>query len=172
MPETSPLALEESPLVGIVGNSPEVLAVLMHTKQMLERLGVPFEMRALSAHGDPDGMCDYAKAAWDRGLDVIVVGEKGNSQLAGMMQAFAGAVQVIAVVLSTEELKSLDSVASVITLPSASPVLIAAGFDKAGAHNAALSAAHHFARSHPLIAAALAELRAEQERGVLEAVLG
>lgn len=162
---------KESPLVGIVGDSPEVFAVLRHTAEMLQKLGVPYEERILSAHGDPDGFQDYAKTAWGRGLDVVIAGEKGNTQLVGMMEAFARPAQVIGVILSTEELRGLDSLASVFTLPSGSSVLIAANFDKAGAQNAAIAAAQRFVRSHPHIAAALAEFRLEQERGVLDAKL-
>lgn len=99
---------------------------------------------------------------------MIIAGEKGAAHLAGMIKAFAGAVQVLAVLQTTKELRGLDSVASVLAMPAKIPVAIM-GFDKAGAINAGVFAADTFADTHPDIAAALTEYRLRYKQDVLEA---
>ena len=144
-------------MVGIVGDGEDVFATLHHAATTLDALRVPYERRFLSAHHDPDGLRAYAEGAWGRGVRVIVAGEKGAAHLAGMIKSFAGAVRVLAVLLTTEELRGLDSVASVLAMPAKVPVA-GPGFDKAGAVNAGVFAADEVA-DRPEIAAAPAEDR-------------
>lgn len=161
---------ERTPLVGIVGDSEETADLLKPAAAELEALGIPFEWQALSAHYTPDALKAYGEEAQRRGLHVIIIGETGNSQLAGMMKGFAGAIDVLAVLNSKTLLGGVDSAVSVLCLPAKAPVAIM-GFDKAGAVNAAWFAADTLGALHPEIAQRMKACRAKMVEDVLSARL-
>ncbi len=156
-----------TPLVGIVADSEDTFGMLEDTVKTLDELRVPHELQPLSAHHTPDQLREYAESAEERGLRFIIAGENGGSHLAGMMKAFAGPVQVLAVLRMTQELRGLDAIASVLMMPTKVPVAVM-GFDKAGAVNAGVFAAGGLAPFHPEIAEALKTFRERYKHDVLE----
>ena len=104
---------------------------------VLEELGVPFEMRVVSAHRTPDLMFRYAHDAAGRGIEVIIAGAGGAAHLPGMV-ASATNLPVIGVPVSTKSLGGLDSLLSIAQMPGGVPVATMA---IGGAANAGLFAA-------------------------------
>lgn len=132
---------------------------------MLKELGVPHEVKVVSAHRTPKLLYEYATTAAPRGLRVIIAGAGGAAHLPGMCAAMT-ALPVLGVPIESKSLKGLDSLLSIVQMPGGIPVgTLAIG--KSGAINAALLAAAIIAPDHPKIARALAAKRAQQTKAVL-----
>lgn len=134
--------------------------------ETLEKLGVPHEVRVVSAHRTPDLLFEYAASARQRGLKVIVAGAGGAAHLPGMT-ASKTTLPVLGVPVESKALNGLDSLLSIVQMPAGVPVATLA-IGAAGARNAGLMAAQILALSHPDIAAALEAFRARQTATVLE----
>ena len=106
---------------------------------ILEALGVAFEKKIVSAHRTPDLLCEYAKSAASRGLQVIIAGAGGAAQLPGMV-ASRTILPVLGVPVKSRTLNGLDSLLSIVQMPGGIPVPTLA-IGPAGAKNAGLSAA-------------------------------
>ena len=157
-------APDPSPLVGIIMGSQSDWPTLIHAAQTLERLGVPHEVRIVSAHRTPDRLRDYAVSARGRGLRVIIAGAGGSAHLPGMCAAWTQ-LPVLGVPIESHALKGMDSLLSIVQMPAGVPVgTLAIG--RAGAVNAALLAAAILATGDPALAARLEALRAEQTEAV------
>ena len=144
------------PLVGVVGGSRSDFPVLERAVAVLTELGVPSELRVVSAHRTPDLLFRYAETAAGRGIRVIVAGAGGAAHLPGMLAAKT-ALPVIGVPIPTANLGGLDSLLSIVQMPRGIPVAtVAIG----GAENAALLAAAILALTDPNLAASLARYRA------------
>jgi 5-(carboxyamino)imidazole ribonucleotide mutase len=136
------------------------------TAETLEKLGIPFEARILSAHRTPDQALDYAATAEGRGLEVLIAGAGGAAHLAGVLAAKT-VLPVLGVPMESKALHGIDSLLSIVQMPAGIPVgTLAIG--KAGAVNAALFAAAILAGKHPEYREALRKYREEQTRKVLE----
>jgi 5-(carboxyamino)imidazole ribonucleotide mutase len=132
---------------------------------MLERLGVPHEVRVVSAHRTPDLLFDYAATARERGLQVIIAGAGGAAHLPGMC-ASKTSLPVLGVPVQSKTLNGLDSLLSIVQMPAGIPVgTLAIG--AAGATNAALLATSILANTDPRIRSALDAFRAAQTDKVL-----
>jgi 5-(carboxyamino)imidazole ribonucleotide mutase len=154
-----------TPLVGIIMGSTSDWETLKHTAEMLERLGVPHEVRVVSAHRTPDLLFEYAATARERGLQVIVAGAGGAAHLPGMCAAKTS-LPVLGVPVQSKALNGLDSLLSIAQMPAGIPVgTLAIGV--AGATNAALLAASILANANPKIREALDSFRAAQTDKVL-----
>lgn len=154
------------PVVGIVMGSQSDWETMRHAAETLERLGVPHEVRIVSAHRTPDRLVAYAKAARGRGLKVVIAGAGGAAHLPGMMAAMTP-LPVFGVPVESKALSGLDSLLSIVQMPGGIPVgTLAIG--RAGAINAALLAAAVLALNDPTIAAALDTFRARQTAEVAE----
>lgn len=137
-----------------------------HTAQTLEKLGIPYETRVVSAHRTPDLLFEYADSAADRGIEVIVAGAGGAAHLPGMTAAKTS-LPVLGVPVESKALKGMDSLLSIAQMPAGVPVgTLAIG--KAGAINAALLAAAIVGNKHADIRKALDAYRAEQTETVLK----
>ena len=133
--------------------------------QMLEELGVPHEVRVVSAHRTPDLLFDYAATAQERGLQVIIAGAGGAAHLPGMVAA-KSLLPVLGVPVESKALSGMDSLLSIVQMPKGIPVgTLAIG--TAGAANAALLAASMLANHDPDLRQALADFRARQTEQVL-----
>lgn len=137
---------------------------MRHAVERLQELGVPHEVRVVSAHRTPDVMFDYAASAADRGLRAIIAGAGGAAHLPGMVAAKT-AVPVLGVPVQSKALNGLDSLLSIVQMPTGVPVATFA-IGAAGAANAALFAAAMLAASDPGIARALDDFRQAQTEAV------
>ena len=138
---------------------------MRHASDMLERLGVSYEVRVVSAHRTPDLLYEYAEGAVERGLKVIVAGAGGAAHLPGMTAAKTR-LPVFGVPVESKALKGMDSLLSIAQMPGGVPVGCMA-IGKAGATNAALLAAAVVALGDDEVAAALEAFRKEQTDTVL-----
>lgn len=154
------------PLVGIVMGSRSDWETMQHAAAKLEALGVPHEVRVVSAHRTPDVLFEYAATARDRGLRAIIAGAGGAAHLPGML-ASKTAVPVLGVPVQSKALNGMDSLLSIVQMPAGIPVGTFA-IGNAGAANAALFAAAMLAHEIPAIGAALDAFRAKQTRDVVD----
>jgi 5-(carboxyamino)imidazole ribonucleotide mutase len=154
------------PLVGLIMGSRSDWETMSHAAQTLETLGVPYEVRVVSAHRTPDLLFEYAASAEERGLEVIIAGAGGAAHLPGMT-ASKTIVPVLGVPVESHALKGLDSLLSIVQMPAGIPVgTLAIG--RAGAVNAALLATSILANRHPELRDAIRRYRATQTAAVLE----
>lgn len=138
---------------------------MKNAAETLERLGVPFETRVVSAHRTPDLLFEYAASALERGLEVIIAGAGGAAHLPGMVAAKTR-LPVVGVPVQSRALNGLDSLLSIVQMPAGVPVATVA-IGAAGATNAGLLAAAIVARGRPEIEQALDAFREEQTARVL-----
>jgi 5-(carboxyamino)imidazole ribonucleotide mutase len=157
------------PLVGIIMGSESDWETMRPAAEMLERLGVPFEARVVSAHRTPDLLFDYAAAAEERGLRVLIAGAGGAAHLPGMAAAKT-TLPVLGVPVESKMLHGIDSLLSIVQMPAGIPVgTLAIG--PAGATNAALLAAAILATTDDALRQRLKSFRAEQTQKVFQAQL-
>ncbi len=135
--------------------------------EILEKFGVGYEKKVISAHRTPDLMCEYAKSARDRGIGVIIAGAGGAAHVAGVVAGMT-TVPVIGVPIQTKALGGMDSLLSIVQMPGGIPVATMA---INGAKNAGLLAVEILALSDSSLADKLLEFRKEQTRKVLEATI-
>ncbi len=154
-----------APLVGIVMGSRSDWETMQHAAQKLEALGVPFEVKVVSAHRTPDVLFSYAEQAGPRGLRAIIAGAGGAAHLPGMIAART-AVPVLGVPVQSKALNGMDSLLSIVQMPAGIPVATFA-IGNAGASNAALFAAAMLASDQPAIGQALDAFRARQTEDVM-----
>ena len=157
---TAPQRTDAQPLVGIVMGSRSDWETMQHAAQKLEALGVPFEVKVVSAHRTPDVLFTYAEQAGPRGLRAIIAGAGGAAHLPGMIAAKT-AVPVLGVPVQSKALNGMDSLLSIVQMPAGIPVATFA-IGNAGAANAGLFAAALLAADHPEIARSLEEFRQRQ----------
>ncbi|KAG1391099.1 hypothetical protein G6F59_014993 [Rhizopus arrhizus] len=138
---------------------------MQHAAQKLEALGVPFEVKVVSAHRTPDVLFSYAEQAGPRGLRAIIAGAGGAAHLPGMIAAKT-AVPVLGVPVQSKALNGMDSLLSIVPMPAGIPVATFA-IGNAGASNAALFAAAMLASDQPAIGQALDAFRARQTEDVM-----
>ncbi|MBR5117002.1 MAG: 5-(carboxyamino)imidazole ribonucleotide mutase [Lachnospiraceae bacterium] len=148
--------------IGIIMGSDSDLPVMKKAADMLEKLGIAYEIRILSAHREPDAFFEYAKTAEERGLKVIIAGAGMAAHLPGMCAAIFP-LPVIGVPMHTTSLGGRDSLYSIVQMPTGIPVAtVAIG----GAANAAILAAKILAVSDDALLARLKEYSAELESEV------
>jgi 5-(carboxyamino)imidazole ribonucleotide mutase len=137
-----------------------------HAANMLEKLGVAYETKVVSAHRTPDLLFDYAKTASDRGLKVIIAGAGGAAHLPGMV-ASQTSLPVLGVPVQSKALNGLDSLLSIVQMPGGIAVgTLAIG--NAGATNAGLLAAQIIGISDKVVREAVDEFRATQTQTILD----
>src|SRR5436309_15734557 len=127
-------------LVGIIMGSKSDWETMEHAANTLEELGVPHEVRVLSAHRTPDQLLEYATNAEDRGLEVIIAAAGGAAHLAGVTAAKT-VLPVLGVPMESPSLKGLDSLLSTVQMPGCIPVGTLA-IRKPGALNSAHLSSH------------------------------
>lgn len=155
-----------APLVGIIMGSRSDWPVMEHAAQMLEKLGVPYEAKVVSAHRTPKRLYEYASSAEGRGIKIIIAGAGGAAHLPGMAASMTN-LPVLGVPVAVTALQGQDSLLSIVQMPGGIPVgTLAIG--KPGAINAGILAASILALSDPALRARVAALRAEQTESVPE----
>ncbi len=154
------------PVVGVIMGSRSDWDTMSHAADTLESLGVPYEVRVVSAHRTPDLLFEYAGSAQERGLEVIIAGAGGAAHLPGMA-ASKTVLPVLGVPVESKALSGLDSLLSIVQMPAGVPVgTLAIG--RAGATNAALLAASMLGSKYPEFRGAVARYRQAQTQAVLE----
>ncbi len=157
----------ERPIVGIVMGSVSDWETMKHAAETLKQLGIPYEVKVLSAHRTPDQAMEYAATAEERGLEVIIAGAGGAAHLPGVLAAKT-LLPVLGVPMQTSALGGLDSLLSIVQMPAGVPVgTLAIG--RAGAINAALLAAEILGNKYPEIRERIRNYRKSQTEAVLQA---
>lgn len=151
--------------VGIIMGSQSDWETMRHASEMLDTLGVHHEVKVVSAHRTPDLLFEYAEAAVDRGLKVIIAGAGGAAHLPGMTAAKTR-IPVLGVPVQSKALSGMDSLLSIAQMPAGVPVGTMA-IGRAGAANAALLAAAIIANDDEAVASALDKYRQNQTDRVL-----
>jgi 5-(carboxyamino)imidazole ribonucleotide mutase len=157
----------ESPLVGIIMGSASDRPVMDGAADVLAELGIPHEVRIVSAHRTPDWMFQYATEAEGRGIRVIIAGAGGAAHLPGMT-ASSTVLPVIGVPVPGEHLQGLDALLSIVQMPGGVPVA-AMAIGRAGAVNAALLAARILGLGDPQVRERLRQRQQAQAAAVREA---
>lgn len=151
---------DPSPVVGIIMGSQSDWETMSVSHEILHELGIPHEVKIVSAHRTPRRMFDYATSARDRGLKVIIAGAGGAAHLPGMTASLTP-LPVIGVPIKTKALKGMDSLLSIVQMPGGIPVATVA-IGEAGAKNAALLAASILGTADAAIQKKLEEFRQKQ----------
>lgn len=125
------------PVVGIIMGSQSDLKIMKDAAEVLEELGIPFELTIVSAHRTPNRMIDYATTARTRGLKVIIAGAGGAAHLPGMIASVTSLPVIGVPVKSSNSIDGWDSVLSILQMPAGVPVATVA-LD--GARNAGILA--------------------------------
>lgn len=109
------------PLVAIIMGSDSDLPIMQDAANILDEFQIPYELTIVSAHRTPDRMHEYAKNAQSKGLKVIIAGAGGSAHLPGMVASLSP-LPVIGVPIKTKSLDGLDSLLSIVQMPSGVPV--------------------------------------------------
>ena len=149
--------------VGIVMGSDSDLPVMSKAAQMLEKFGIDYEITIISAHRMPDVFFDYASKAEEKGIKCIIAGAGGAAHLPGMCAAIFP-LPVIGVPIHTKALGGVDSLYSIVQMPSGIPVATVA-ID--GGANAGILAAKILAASDAELLAKLKAYKEELKAGVM-----
>ncbi len=155
------------PLVGIIMGSRSDWPTMQAAAELLDRLGVAYEVEVVSAHRTPGKLYDYAQTARSRGLQVVIAGAGGAAHLPGMVAAQTS-LPVLGVPVQSKTLNGLDSLLSIVQMPAGVAVgTLAIG--RAGATNAGLLAAQIIALQDAEVARAIDAFRQSQTDAVLAA---
>ena len=154
-------------MIGIVMGSASDWETMKAAARMLEEFGVPYELKAMSAHRTPHAVAQWAEAAPGRGLKCLIAAAGGAAHLAGVVAAHT-TLPVLGVPMPSEHLQGLDSLLSTVQMPKGIPVATFA-IGEAGAANAALFAVALLALSDGSLAKKLDEFRRKQTEAVLKA---
>lgn len=153
--------------VSVIMGSKSDWDVMSAACQTLEEFGVPYEKKVISAHRTPEFFCNYMATARERGVDVVIAGAGGAAHLPGMAAAMT-TLPVIGIPIRSKALNGLDSLLSIVQMPSGIPVATMA-ID--GAKNAALLAISILALQDRELASRLEAFRKIQAEKVLQTEL-
>ena len=158
--------MDIQPVVGIIMGSQSDWPTMRRAAEALGELAIAHEKRIISAHRTPERLYAYAKAAEGRGLKVIIAGAGGAAHLPGMAASLT-CLPVLGVPIKSSALSGLDSLLSIVQMPSGIPVATLAIGDS-GAFNAGLMAAQILALADPALASRLRAWRAAHTSTVAE----
>lgn len=150
--------------VGIVMGSDSDMPIMAKAADILDQLGISYEMRIISAHREPDVFFDYAKSAEERGCKVIIAGAGKAAHLPGMCAALFP-MPVIGIPMKTSDLGGVDSLYSIVQMPSGIPVATVA---INGGANAGILAAKILATSDPQLLSRLKKYAEDLKNQVIE----
>lgn len=149
--------------VGIVMGSDSDMPVMAQAADFLEKMGIEFEMTVISAHREPDVFFEYAKSAEEKGYKVMIAGAGKAAHLPGMCAALFP-MPVIGVPMKTSDLGGVDSLYSIVQMPSGIPVATVA---INGGKNAGILAAKILAASDPELLQKLKDYSEEMKNEVV-----
>lgn len=154
-----------SALVGVIMGSKSDWPTMKNATEILEELGVSYEVKVVSAHRTPDLMFEYAETAEGRGLEVIIAGAGGSAHLPGMV-ASKTIVPVLGVPVQSKALSGHDSLLSIVQMPGGIPVGTLAIGDS-GAKNAGILAAQIVGNHNEDVRKRVSKFRLDQTQNVL-----
>lgn len=155
------------PSVGIIMGSKSDLNIMNQAAEVLDQLGVAYELTIVSAHRTPHRMVEYAENARSRGLQVIIAGAGGAAHLPGMVAAITTLPVIGVPVKSSNSIDGWDSVLSILQMPGGVPVATVA-LD--GAKNAGILAAQIIGSHDEAVAEKLAQYKVEMREKVEESI--
>jgi len=155
----------DKPLVGILMGSKSDQPTMNATAEMLNSLGIAWEMTAMSAHRTPEEVAEYTKAAEGRGIEILIAAAGGAAHLAGVVASMT-VLPVLGVPMMGWSMNGLDSLLSTVQMPGGVPVATFA-IGKAGATNAAIFAAEILGGKNPEIREKLKAMRAKNREKIL-----
>jgi len=147
------------PLVAIVMGSKSDAEAMKPTVEVLDELGIDYEVSVISAHRTPEKARQYGLAARDKGIEVIIAAAGGAAHLPGVLASWT-TLPVIGVPLATSELKGIDALYSIVQMPAGIPVATVA-VGTAGAKNAAYLAAEILSLKYDKIRKAYEKYRSD-----------
>ena len=150
--------------VAIVMGSDSDMPIMKKAAEFLDQMGIDFEMTIISAHREPDIFFEWAKGAKDRGVKVIIAGAGKAAHLPGMCAALFP-MPVIGIPMKTSDLGGVDSLYSIVQMPSGIPVATVA---INGGHNAGILAAKILATSDEKLLEKLEAYSEEMKQSVVE----
>jgi len=151
------------PLVGIVMGSKSDADVMQSTQDVLDEMGIEYEVSVISAHRTPDKARDYGVSARERGLEIIIAGAGMAAHLPGVLAGWT-TIPVIGIPIAGSDLKGVDSLFSIVQMPPGIPVACVA-VGSAGAKNAAYLAAEILGIKHTGIREAYEKYRQKLSEG-------
>jgi len=158
----------ESPPVAIIMGSRSDWPTMKHAADTLDRLGVAWDAKVVSAHRTPQRLVEFSTGAKAAGFKVIIAGAGGAAHLPGMAASMTE-LPVLGVPVQSKALKGLDSLLSIVQMPGGVPVATLA-IGEAGAKNAGILAAQILALNDPVLAGRLQAFREAQTESVHETV--
>ena len=157
----------ETHLVGIIMGSKSDLRIMSAAADLLRQFGIPYDITLVSPHRTPHRMVEYAESARKRGLRVLICGGGGAAHLPGMVAAFTTLPVIGVPINSTLSIQGLDSILSMIQMPSGTPVATV-GLDNAT--NAAILATQMLALSNARLADVLERYRSTLKDRVMRTI--
>ena len=151
--------------VGIIMGSTSDLPIMQDAADILDELGVSYELDIVSAHRTPEKMFDYAQNAHKRGLKVIIAGAGGAAHLPGMTASMTPLPVIGVPIKSSNSIDGWDSILSILQMPGGIPVATVA-LD--GAKNAGILAAKIIASSNPQLLERMLDYMEEMKLKVIE----
>jgi 5-(carboxyamino)imidazole ribonucleotide mutase len=134
------------PLVGVLMGSKSDASLMQPALEVLDQLGIDYEVSVISAHRTPDKAREYGRMARERGLEVIIAGAGGAAHLPGVLASWT-TIPVIGVPIPSAHVNGLDALLSIVQMPAGVPVACVA-LGAAGAKNAAYLAAEILGLKH------------------------
>jgi len=151
------------PLIGIVMGSKSDAGLMQPALEVLEKLGIEYEVSVISAHRTPEKARQYGLEARGRGLEVIIAGAGGAAHLPGVLASWT-TIPVIGVPIPSSDIKGLDALLAIVQMPAGIPVACVA-IGSAGAKNAAYLSAQILGLKHDAIKDAYDNYRRELSKG-------
>jgi len=155
--------MAKNPLIGIIMGSDSDLEIMKEASEILNQFEIEHEVKILSAHRTPKLAADYAETAHTKGIKVIIAGAGGAAHLAGVIAAFSP-LPIIAVPIKSKSLEGLDSLLSMVQMPSGVPVATVA---INGAKNAGILALQILGTGDPSIQNKVLEYKTKLEKEVI-----
>ena len=152
--------------IGVIMGSQSDWSTMKNTVDVIDSFNIPYELNIVSAHRTPNRLYEYAKQAEAKGIKVIIAGAGGAAHLPGMIASLT-TLPVLGVPILSEAMKGMDSLLSIVQMPSGVPVgTLAIG--KSGATNAGLLSLQILAINDQTLAKKIKNYRAKQTDSVLE----
>jgi 5-(carboxyamino)imidazole ribonucleotide mutase len=152
-------------LVAVIIGSKTDETYIKPAMEILDELKISYDFSTISAHRNPDKLREYALAMKEKGIEVVIAAAGAAAHLPGVLASWnTGLIPIIGVPLPTSELKGVDSLYSIVQMPSGVPVACV-GIGTSGAKNAALLAAQILGLKYSDIKAALEEYKIKSRQG-------